>query len=121
MLRDQSGWIALAAIVLVILLALGISGWAGRGGASGGAHRGRRWRRRPHRNDFRPEGTVSDSPSRRAGIIINPTKFDDIDGVKRQITRVSTQLGWDEPLYIETTVDDPGAGQPLIVCIPIRA
>jgi diacylglycerol kinase (ATP) len=111
-LHDHSGWIALAAIVLVIVLALGIAGWvSGRGRQNGGAHRSRRWRRRPHRNDFRPEGTVSESPSKRAGIIINPTKFEDLTAVKRQVTTLSLRLGWAEPLFIETTEKDPGAGQ----------
>ncbi len=112
MFHDLSGWIVFAAIVLAILLALGIAGWAGmRDGSSGGAHRGRRWGRRPHRNEFRPEGTVSETPTRRAAIIINPTKFDDLDAVKQQITQESTALGWSEPLFIETTAEDTGQGQ----------
>ncbi len=112
MLHDHSGLIAVAAIILVIVLALGVAGWAGmRPGTRGGAHRGRRWGRRPHRNDFRPEGSVSDSPTRRAGIIINPTKFEDVAAVRRRITEQSTKLGWAEPLYILTTEKDPGTGQ----------
>jgi YegS/Rv2252/BmrU family lipid kinase len=111
-LHDHSGWVALVAVVVVIVLALGIAGWAGmrvKGGR--GAHRTRRWGRRPHRNDFRPEGSVSDSPTRRAAIIINPTKFDDLDAVRRQITEQSRTHGWSEPLDILTTEKDPGTGQ----------
>jgi diacylglycerol kinase (ATP) len=111
-LHEPSGWIAIAVIVLVILLALGIAGWAGmRGGPARGAHRGRRWGRRPHRNEFRPEGTVSEAPTRRAAIIINPTKFDDLSVVKQQIVEQSKALGWSEPLFIETTAEDTGQGQ----------
>src|SRR5690349_24765885 len=79
--------------------------------SSGGSHRGRRWGRRPHRNDFRPEGTVSESPTRRAAIIVNPTKFDDVAAVRRQITEQSAKHGWAEPLFILTTERDPGTGQ----------
>ena len=112
MLREHSGWVALGAIVLVVILALGIAGWAGmRVRTVGGAHRGRRWGRRPHRNDFRPEGTVSDSPTRRAAIIVNPTKFDDVAAVRRRITEQSVNHGWAEPLFILTTERDPGTGQ----------
>ena len=112
MLRELSGWIALGAVLLVLVLALGIAGWAGmRGGSRGGAHRGGRWGRRPHRNEFRPEGTVSESPARRAGVIVNPTKFDDLEAVKARVTRQCERLGWDAPLIIETTVRDPGTGQ----------
>ena len=112
MLREHSGWVALGAIVLVVILALGIAGWAGmRGRSVGGAHRGRRWGRRPHRNDFRPEGTVSDSPTRRAAIIVNPTKFDDVAAVRKRITEQSVNHGWAEPLFILTTERDPGTGQ----------
>jgi diacylglycerol kinase (ATP) len=111
-LLEPSDWIVLAAIVVVILLGLGIAGWAGmRGGSAGGAHRGRRWGRRPHRNDFRPEGTVSETPTRRAAIIINPTKFVDLAAAKRQIAAETQLLGWSEPLFIETTVEDTGHGQ----------
>jgi diacylglycerol kinase family enzyme len=111
-LREHSGWVALGAIVLVIVLALGIAGWAGmRTRGAGGVHRGRRWRRRPHRNDFRPEGTVSEGPLRRAAIIVNPTKFDDIAQVRRRITQQSLSHGWAEPLFILTTERDPGSGQ----------
>ena len=112
MFHDLSDWIALGAIVIAILLALGIAGWAGmRDHSPGGAHRGRRWGRRPHRNEFRPEGTVSETPTRRAAIIINPTKFDDLTTVKQQITDESKALGWSEPLFIETTAEDTGQGQ----------
>jgi YegS/Rv2252/BmrU family lipid kinase len=112
-LQDHAGWIALGAVVIVLLLALGIAGWASqRGKRAAGAHRGRRWGRRPHRNDFRPEGSVvEDSPKRRAAIIVNPTKFDNLATVKKRITASSLRLGWDEPAFIATTERDPGKGQ----------
>ena len=66
-----------------------------------------RYRRRVHEL----EPTVEDGPTRRAAVIINPTKFDDLDAVREQVTRVCRQHGWAEPLYLETTEDDPGEGQ----------
>ena len=112
MLHDNAGWVALGAIILVLVLALGVAGWASaRGPRARGAHRSRRWGRRPHRNDFRPEGTVNQTPTRRAAIIVNPTKFDDLAAVRTRITASSRRLGWSEPLFIETTERDPGTGQ----------
>ena len=83
------------------------------GCAPAGPPRARRFgRRRPHRNEFRPEGHVEpEAPSRRPPIIINPTKFDDLPSVKRRITKVCSELGWHEPLFIETTAKDTGTGQ----------
>lgn len=49
--------------------------------------------------------------SRRAAVIVNPTKFEDVDSVRRQVEEVCRRLGWQEPLWLETTEDDPGAGQ----------
>lgn len=113
MLQDYAGWIAIGAIVLVLALAWLILARSGGGpGESGGAHRaGRFGRRRPHRNEFRPEGTDRETPKRRAAIVINPTKFTDVPAVKRRISRGCAELGWDEPLFLETTQKDPGTGQ----------
>lgn len=114
MLHDHAGWLAVGAIVLVLLVALGVAGWAAdRERRTSAQALVRRWARRPHRNDFRPEGTVGESPSRRAAVIINPTKFDDMDAIRRRVTRGCTTLGWEEPLFLLTTERDPGEGQAL--------
>jgi YegS/Rv2252/BmrU family lipid kinase len=42
-------------------------------------------------------------------VVANPTKID--DDTRERIAAVCTGLGWAEPLWIETTVDDPGSGQ----------
>ena len=49
--------------------------------------------------------------TRRAAVIVNPTKFTDLDAVRAQVTAGCTGAGWDEPLWIETTAEDPGEGQ----------
>ncbi|WP_104116231.1 diacylglycerol kinase family protein [Arthrobacter sp. B1805] len=65
--------------------------------------------------DAPPEATPdtaadAGSGSRRAALIINPIKATtgDVEGAVR---RVSAEDGWEEPLVIETTEDDPGHGQ----------
>lgn len=42
-------------------------------------------------------------------VVVNPTKIE--NGTRDRITAVCTGLGWAEPLWLETTVDDPGTGQ----------
>ncbi|MEE2523650.1 diacylglycerol kinase family protein [Pseudarthrobacter sp. J75] len=48
--------------------------------------------------------------ARRAAIIINPAKSTDVD-VRELITRQSEENGWGEPIWLETTKEDPGLGQ----------
>lgn len=62
-----------------------------------------------------PEAS-SDTPAdtgsgrRRAALIVNPIKITTVD-VEAAVKRVSVEDGWDDPLVIETTADDPGHGQ----------
>lgn len=55
------------------------------------------------------EERTDDRP--RAAVIVNPTKFDRLDRVHGQIRTVCRQYGWAEPLWLETTEEDPGTGQ----------
>lgn len=48
--------------------------------------------------------------ARRAAVIINPSKSVDVD-IRELINRRSEENGWGEPLWIETTKEDPGLGQ----------
>ncbi|MHA7144599.1 diacylglycerol/lipid kinase family protein [Arthrobacter sp. TmT3-37] len=50
------------------------------------------------------------SGRRRAALIINPIKATTSD-VQGAVERISAEDGWDAPLVIETTADDPGHGQ----------
>ncbi|KQO03460.1 diacylglycerol kinase [Arthrobacter sp. Leaf234] len=59
------------------------------------------------RTDATPAGS---SFRRRAALIINPIKATDVD-VVGAVRRIAEEDGWDEPLVIETTADDPGHGQ----------
>ena len=54
-------------------------------------------------------GTVGVRPSRLA-VIVNPVKVGDIGAFRRLVRDAATAHGWDEPLWFETTVEDPGTG-----------
>ena len=65
---NYAGWVALGAIVLVLLLALLIAGpWRAADADTRRVPPRRFGRRRPHRDHFRPEGAARRPPSRRAG------------------------------------------------------
>ena len=58
-----------------------------------------------------PPETSSDSTStRRAVLIYNPVKLD-ADALRPALTALETETGWAETLWLETTEEDPGAGQ----------
>jgi diacylglycerol kinase (ATP) len=46
-----------------------------------------------------------------AAVVANPTKIVDIDGEIDWLEERSVELGWSRPIWLETTADDPGAGQ----------
>jgi diacylglycerol kinase family enzyme len=47
----------------------------------------------------------------RAAIVVNPTKVDDGEDFRKSVGRAMEDHGWDEPLWLETTPEDPGRGQ----------
>lgn len=47
----------------------------------------------------------------RAAVIVNPTKLDDGEAFRTRVRQVMDDHGWKDPLWLETTVDDPGQGQ----------
>ena len=57
------------------------------------------------------ETTPEPEPLPRAAVIVNPTKFDHVAKVRDEVRALCQETGWDEPLWLETTEDDPGSGQ----------
>jgi YegS/Rv2252/BmrU family lipid kinase len=47
---------------------------------------------------------------RRVGIVLNPVKVEDVAHFRRIVGAMAGKAGWGEPIWFETTVDDPGAG-----------
>lgn len=53
----------------------------------------------------------SDPAARRAALVVNPTKIDDRAGFADAVERAMRRHGWTEPLWFETTAEDPGRSQ----------
>jgi diacylglycerol kinase (ATP) len=53
-------------------------------------------------------GEVPAAPSRRAAIIFNPAKVTDWITFRRHVEYELKSRGWDRPLWLETTSEDPG-------------
>ncbi|MCW2879695.1 MAG: diacylglycerol kinase catalytic region [Sphaerisporangium sp.] len=43
-------------------------------------------------------------------MIVNPTKVCDLESHRAEVTAELARYGWDEPLWLETTAEDPGVG-----------
>jgi YegS/Rv2252/BmrU family lipid kinase len=50
-------------------------------------------------------------PTARSAVVVNPSKVTGLDGRRREICAALAEAGWPEPLWFETTPDDPGCGQ----------
>jgi diacylglycerol kinase (ATP) len=79
-------------------------------------HKGQSWADETYEPAVEPEPLVADPQDRPlAAVVVNPTKFaDTTDGLEtlhRQVEGVCAELGWAEPLWLETTEQDPGVGQ----------
>ncbi|MDO4243844.1 MAG: YegS/Rv2252/BmrU family lipid kinase [Actinomyces sp.] len=51
-----------------------------------------------------PEGDID----KRAAIVFNPTKFDDLSLLRRRVESEVLAAGWQPTVWLETTPDDPG-------------
>jgi diacylglycerol kinase family enzyme len=49
----------------------------------------------------------------RSAVVINPSKVVDLDDRRKRICAALADAGWDEPMWLETTPEDPGCGQAL--------
>ena len=47
---------------------------------------------------------------RRAAVVYNPVKVPDLPEMTERVERFMSENGWDAPLWLETTEDDPGIG-----------
>jgi diacylglycerol kinase (ATP) len=58
-----------------------------------------------------PEEPLQAEPEDRPvpAVVANPIRVE--PGTRARVTATCTSLGWKEPLWLETTVDDPGTGQ----------
>ena len=54
-----------------------------------------------------------DAATRWAAVVVNPTKLADRDAFAAAVGNAMREHGWREPLWLETTADDPGRGQAL--------
>jgi len=50
-------------------------------------------------------------PWERWAVVVNPTKFDDLDALQASFATLCSQHGWSEPSWYSTTAEDPGEGQ----------
>ena len=44
-------------------------------------------------------------------VVVNPSKFDDLDAVKARFAALCADHGWPEPSWYTTQISDPGEGQ----------
>ena len=54
---------------------------------------------------------LTGSGRKRVAVILNPAKVGDVDDFKARVLAVAAREGWKQPLWFETTVEDPGPGQ----------
>ncbi|HEX2819705.1 MAG TPA: diacylglycerol kinase family protein [Streptosporangiaceae bacterium] len=47
----------------------------------------------------------------RAAVVVNPSKLADPETFRAAVRAAMTEHGWSEPIWLETTPDDPGEGQ----------
>lgn len=47
----------------------------------------------------------------RWAVVVNPTKFDDLDALEARFAQLCSAHSWPEPSWYQTTAEDPGEGQ----------
>ncbi len=56
-------------------------------------------------------GTARDAGPLRSVVVFNPVRVDDLAARREAVEAALTEAGWPLPEWVETTEDDPGAGQ----------
>ncbi|NYD68723.1 diacylglycerol/lipid kinase family protein [Agromyces atrinae] len=51
---------------------------------------------------------TTEQDRRTLAVVINPSKFDDVDAAKATVADGARRAGWDEPLWFETSIEDAG-------------
>ena len=54
---------------------------------------------------------MGQAPGNRAAVVVNPVKLADDEAFRKAVRRAMDAHGWAEPLWLETTPEDPGRGQ----------
>lgn len=57
------------------------------------------------------QAVITGSGRKRVAVVLNPVKVGDVEEFKARVRTVAENAGWSEPLWFETTVEDPGNGQ----------
>ncbi|MEE6273993.1 diacylglycerol/lipid kinase family protein [Georgenia wangjunii] len=93
-------WVSIAALVLAVgALAVGISVW-----------RAVKARTPSFAND-EPATEERGTPTGPPAVVFNPSKSADGERLRSLVTQSAAEAGLSEPLWFETTVEDPGLGQ----------
>jgi diacylglycerol kinase family enzyme len=58
-----------------------------------------------------PNGRRRADPAPPSAVVINPSKVDDLDGLRRTVDETLARAGWPAPRWFETSPEDPGGGQ----------
>ncbi len=66
---------------------------------------------RPAVQEHREGRDSATAVTKRAVVVVNPTKIEDQAGFVEAVERAMREHGWSEPLWLETTADDPGRSQ----------
>lgn len=109
MLKENLPWVIAGLVVLAVIVGGVLASSSVVDAPSALLRRGRA---RPPRGHFRPS-TEQQAALKRAAVIVNPTKITDLPAVRERIAATCQTAGWAEPVFHETTLDDPGRGQAL--------
>ncbi len=57
---------------------------------------------------------LTGSGRKRVAVILNPSKITDVEDFKIRVREVADRDGWTQPIWFETSIEDPGYGQALL-------